>query len=306
MMARIEKVSELTPSVVEGILRHSLSDVSLRVLDVSDPEGLGGLNDGYASELKKIVVNVEYGGKQQKIHLVMKSSLQSAESYLSVISGMFVFYRETFWYNTAFPELMKLVSASQQSALLEMMPVVHHASCNYQVKHRNSTPAKLTMSLFGQKDKLQEHLSGSYVMSNFHSIMFFYSEHCSHYTQEEQLDGCLLSRALLCCCCVLAAKPKEKGLILIENLKVSYHLHPPHIILNLKEGEGDKYIDLKAIERSAGGGVKTAHMRMILEALAQVGCLTVVVFKTFIISFMGLGWSGFEEWEEWGTNQGRR
>ena len=38
MMARIEKVSELTPSVVEGILRHSLSDVSLRVLDVSDPE----------------------------------------------------------------------------------------------------------------------------------------------------------------------------------------------------------------------------------------------------------------------------
>ena len=105
---------------------------------------------------------------------------------------------------------------------------------------------------------------------------------------------------------MLAAKPKEKGLILIENLKVSYHLHPPHIILNLKEGEGDKYIDLKAIERSAGGGVKTAHMRMILEALAQVGFLTVVVFKTFIISFMGLGWSGFEEWEEWGTNQGRR
>ena len=38
MMARIEKVSELTPSVVEGILRHSVSDVSLRVLDVSDPE----------------------------------------------------------------------------------------------------------------------------------------------------------------------------------------------------------------------------------------------------------------------------
>ena len=47
-------------------------------------------------------------------------------------------------------------------------------------------------------------------------------------------------------------KPKEKGLILMENLKE------------------EEFIDLKAIERPAGGGVKTAHMRMILEALAQV------------------------------------
>ena len=36
---------------------------------------------------------------------------------------------------------------------------------------------------------------------------------------------------------------------------------------NLKEEE---FVDLKAIERKAGGGVKTPHMRMILEALAQV------------------------------------
>ena len=43
LMARIEKVSELTLSVVEGILKHSVSDVSLRILDVSDPEGLGDL-----------------------------------------------------------------------------------------------------------------------------------------------------------------------------------------------------------------------------------------------------------------------
>ena len=66
------------------------------------------------------------------------------------------------------------------------------------------------------------------------------------------MDGCLLRRALLCCCCVVVTKPKEKGLILMENLK--------------EEG----FVDLKAIEQSAGGGVKTAHMRLILEALAQV------------------------------------
>ena len=66
------------------------------------------------------------------------------------------------------------------------------------------------------------------------------------------MDGCLLRRALLCCCCVLVTKPKEKGLILMENLKE------------------EEFVDLKAIERPAGGGVKTAHMRMILEALAQV------------------------------------
>ena len=134
-MALIDNVHQLTPSVVEGILRHSLSDAALRVLDVSDPEGLGGLNDGYASDLQKIVVTVEGGGgggHQQKINLVIKTSLASM-STMSVLLGMYVFYREAFWYSTAFPELLKIVNPAQRAALLEMMPLVHHASCNYQV-----------------------------------------------------------------------------------------------------------------------------------------------------------------------------
>ena len=55
----LEKVKQLKPDVVEKILRDSLGDSSLKVLDVLDPEGLGGLNDGFASDLKKIVVTVE-------------------------------------------------------------------------------------------------------------------------------------------------------------------------------------------------------------------------------------------------------
>merc|ERR1719370_1224669 len=81
-----------------------------------------------------------------------------------------------------------------------MMPVVHHASCNY---------------------------------------------------QEQDIDSCLLKNGLLCCCCVFMTKSKEKGIILMDNLKES------------------EFIDLKAIERTSGGGVKTSHMRMILEALAH-------------------------------------
>ena len=136
---------------------------------------------------------------------------------------------------------------------------------------------------------------------------------------------------------------------------------------NLKEEE---FVDLKAIERPAGGGVKTPHMRMILEALAQVKCqrkTSILTFLRFLIghiwspkwegafhqyvqleikklgeeescanfisisisisntntkinivkmrltklsfnffSFMELGWCGFEEQQEWGTNRGRR
>ena len=134
-MVILENVSQLKPNVVEGILRDSLADPSLRVLDVLDPEGLGGLNDGYASDLKKIVVTVEGGGgEQKKIHLVVKASLASAESWISVLFGGFLFFKESFWYSSAFPELLKLVKPSQREALLEMMPVVHHASCNYQVE----------------------------------------------------------------------------------------------------------------------------------------------------------------------------
>ena len=139
-MVILENVSQLKPSVIEGILRDSLADPSLRVLDVLDPEGLGGLNDGYASDLKKIVVTVEGGGgegggggEQKKIHLVVKASLASAESWISVLFGGFLFFKESFWYRSAFPELLKLVKPEQKEALLEMMPSVHHASCNYQV-----------------------------------------------------------------------------------------------------------------------------------------------------------------------------
>ena len=138
-MVIFENVSQLKPNVIEGILRDSLADPSLRVLDVLDPEGLGGLNDGYASELKKIVVTVQGGegggggGEQKKIHLVVKASLASAESWISVLFGGFLFFKESFWYSSAFPELLKLVKPEQREALLQMMPSVHHASCNYQV-----------------------------------------------------------------------------------------------------------------------------------------------------------------------------
>ena len=131
----LEKVKQLKPDVVEKILRDSLGDSSLKVLDVLDPEGLGGLNDGFASDLKKIVVTVEEGKgrEQRKIHLVVKASLASGESWISVLMGGFLFFKESFWYSTAFPELLKLVNETQRDALVEMVPVVHHASCNYQV-----------------------------------------------------------------------------------------------------------------------------------------------------------------------------
>ena len=134
-MVILENVSQLKPNVVEQILRDSLADPSLRVFDLLDPEGLGGLNDGYASDLKKIVVTVEGGGEQKKIHLVVKASLASSESWISVLFGEFLFLKESFWYSSAFPELLKLVKPYQREALLEIMPLVHHASCNYQVAY---------------------------------------------------------------------------------------------------------------------------------------------------------------------------
>ena len=48
-------------------------------------------------------------------------------------------------------------------------------------------------------------------------------------------------------------KSKEKGVILMENLMM---------------GE-EKFVDMKQIERTSGGGVKTVHMRMVLEGLAH-------------------------------------
>ena len=87
----------------------------------------------------------------------------------SVIFGLYIFYRETFWFDTALPELVRLISKEQGAALQEVNPRVHYAYCNYQ--------------------------------------------------EDDARGGCLLSRAISCCCCVLMTKSKEKGLILMENLK---------------------------------------------------------------------------------------
>ena len=199
----VEKAGDLTPKVLQDILQRSLGKPSIRVTHVQAPEGLGGINDQYASELKKIIVTVEEDGQPRKLHLVVKAALQSNTAWLNVILGFFIFYRETFWFDAAVPELLKLVNGEQAAALVEIMPKVHYAYCNY---------------------------------------------------QEEDRQGCLLNNGMTCCCCILCLKSKEKGIILMENLK---------------EGGEDTYIDLKEIERTSGGGVKTSHMRMILEGLAH-------------------------------------
>ena len=199
----VEKAGDLTPKVLQDILQRSLANSAIQVKHVQAPEGLGGINDQYASDLAKIVVTVEEDGKSHKLHLVAKAALQSKAAWASVIFGLYIFYRETFWFDAALPELLKLVNTEQAAALTEIVPKVHYAHCNY---------------------------------------------------QEEDRQGCLLSRAICCCCCVLMCKSREKGVILMENLK---------------EGDGDTYVDLKEIERTSGGGVKTSHMRMILEGMAH-------------------------------------
>ena len=73
-------------------------------------------------------------------------------------------------------------------------------------------------------------------------------------SSQEERAGCLLSRAFCCCCCIMCCKSKEKGIIVMENLK---------------EGGEEIYVDLKEVERTSGGGVKSSHMRMILEGLAH-------------------------------------
>ena len=60
--------------------------------------------------------------------------------------------------------------------------------------------------------------------------------------QQEGSQGCFLTR------------PKEKGIMLMKNLK---------------EGDGDNFVDMKEIECTSGGGVKTVHMRMLLKAMAH-------------------------------------
>ena len=189
----VERLQDLTPSLIQDLLRLSLESPSLTVTSVRDPEELADINVNLGSDLRKLVVTVEEGeeGASRELHLVAKSALQSWASWGNVWFGLFIFFRESFWFSTALGELGKLVSQEQAAALQEVVPKVHLSYCNY---------------------------------------------------QREDLASCFIR------------KPKEKGVILMENLK---------------EGREDKFVDLKMIERTSGGGVKTAHMQMLLKGLAH-------------------------------------
>jgi len=187
----VERLQDLTPSVLQDLLRLSLENPSLKVTSVKDPEELLDLNVNLGSDLRKLVVTVEEEGASRELHLVAKAALQSWASWGNVWFGLFIFFRESFWFSTALGELGKLVSKEQAAALLEVVPKVHLSYCNY---------------------------------------------------QKEDLVSCFIRR------------PKEKGVIVMENLK---------------EGGEDRFVDLKEIERTSGGGVKTAHMQMLLKGLAH-------------------------------------
>ena len=185
---RVCRVSDLNPDLLQAILRRSLASPGLTVTKVMDPEELGGINTNYGSDLRKLVVSVQEEGVSRELHLVAKSALQSWAAWGNVWFNLFIFYREAFWFASALPELSKLVTEEQATALAEVMPKVHLAYCNY---------------------------------------------------QEDDMARCFIMKA------------KEKGVILMENLVQ------------------ENFVDMKVIERTSGGGVKTAHMRMLLEGLAH-------------------------------------
>ena len=187
----VERLQDLTPSVLQDILRLSLENPSLKVTSVRDPEELLDLNVNLGSDLRKLVVTVEEEGTSRDLHLVAKAALQSWASWGNVWFGLFIFFRESFFFSTALGELEKLTTKEQAAGLLEVVPKVHLSYCNY---------------------------------------------------QKEDLGSCFFR------------KPKEKGVIVMENLK---------------EGREDTFVDLKEIERTSGGGVKTAHMQMLLKGLAH-------------------------------------
>ena len=172
----VERLEDLTPSVIQDLLRLSLASPSLTVTSVRDPQELSDINVNLGSDLRKLVVTVEEVGASRELHLVAKSALQSWASWGNVWFGLFIFFRESFWISTALEELGKLVSQEQATSLLEVLPKVHLSYCNY---------------------------------------------------QREDMASCFIR------------KPKEKGVILMENLK---------------EGREDKFVDLKMIERTSGGG----------------------------------------------------
>ena len=188
----LEKVGDLNPTILEEILQHSLSNPAIHVTNVQSPRGHAGINDQWGSELAKIVVTLEEDGNPRKLHLIIKEALESGLfAWWGRIFGLFPFSREVFFFNTALPDLLRVVSVEQAAALAEIMPKVHYAHSNY---------------------------------------------------QQEDSHGCFLTR------------PMERGIILMKNLK---------------EGNGDNYVDMKEIECTSGGGVKSVHMRMLLKAMAH-------------------------------------
>jgi len=187
---RVEKLSDLTSSTVQEILRLSLTSSSLVVTEVRDPEELSGVVS-YGSDLRKLVAVVEEDGKRREIHLVAKAAIQLWYAALpNVWFNLFTFFRESLFLGSAIPELAKLVTTDQAASLAAVLPKTHFSYCNYD--------------------------------------------------EDDLARSCLF-------------KPKEKGVILMENLT---------------EGE-EKFVDMKEIEKTSGGGVKTAHMRMVLEGLAH-------------------------------------
>ena len=79
----LEKAEDLTPKVLQDILQRSLGKSSIHVTHVQAPEGLGGVNDQYGSDLSKIIATVEEDGKPRKLHLVVKAATSADTSLRS-------------------------------------------------------------------------------------------------------------------------------------------------------------------------------------------------------------------------------
>ena len=106
----VERLQDLTPSVLQDVLRLSLENPSLKVTSVRDPEELLDLNVNLGSDLRKLVVTVEEEGTSRDLHLVAKAALQSWASWGNVWFGLFIFFRESFFFSTALGELEKLTT----------------------------------------------------------------------------------------------------------------------------------------------------------------------------------------------------
>ena len=129
---REKTVADLTPPLLQAVLRRSLASPELTVIEVKDPEELGDIKTNFGSDMRKLEVTVEEAGVTRQLHFVAKTALQSWITLANVWFNYFIFYREAFWFNAALPDLSKLVSDEQATALAEVMPKVHLAYCNYQ------------------------------------------------------------------------------------------------------------------------------------------------------------------------------